>query len=66
MKYDNICNYYITLISGQLSSLFPNTVKNKNDKFYYLVNNALKTITFTEGAYEVTDINANIQFKAKK
>ena len=63
MKYDDEYYYYIALISGQLSLLFPNIVKEKNDKFYYLENNILKTLTFTEGAYEVKDINVNLQLK---
>ena len=63
MKYDDEYDYYITLISDQLSSLFPNVVKDKNNKFYYLENNVLKIITFTEGAYEVKDINVNLQLK---
>ena len=63
MKYDDEYDYYITRISGQLSSLFPNIVKDKNDKFYYLENDILRTLTFTEGAYEVKDINVNLQLK---
>ena len=63
MKFDDEYDYYITLISGQLSSLFPNIVKDKNDKFYYLENDILKTLTFTEGAYEVKDVNVNLQLK---
>ena len=63
MKYDDEYDYYITLISGQLSSLFQNVVKDKNDKFYYLENDILKTLIFTEGAYEVKDINVNLQLK---
>ena len=38
MRYDDEYDYYITLIAGQMSSLFPNIVKDKNDKFYYLEN----------------------------
>ena len=63
MRYDDEYDYYVTLTSVQFSSLFPNIVKDKNDKFYYLENNVLKTLTFTEGAYEVKDINANLQLK---
>ena len=37
MRYDEEYNYYITLTSAQFSSLFPNIVKDKNDKFYYLL-----------------------------
>ena len=55
----------ITLTSAQFSSLFPNIIKDKNDKFYYndtiLENERRRVITFTEGAYEVKDINAIIQ-----
>ena len=51
MKYDDEYDYYITLISGLLSSWFPNIVKEKDDKFYYLENDVLKIIIFTEGAY---------------
>ena len=58
MRYDDEYDYYITLISAQLSSLFLNIVKDKNDKFYYLENDILKTLSLTEGAYEVKDINA--------
>ena len=63
MIYDDEYDYYITQISGQLSSLSPNVVKDKNDKFYYLENGILKTLTFTDGAYEVKDINVNLQLK---
>ena len=63
MRYDDEYDYYITLISGQLSSLFLNTIKDKNDKFYYLKYNILQTLTFTKGAYEVKDININLQLK---
>ena len=61
MKYDDEYDYYVTLTSMKCSSLFPNIVKDKNDKFYYLENDILKTLTFTEGAYEIRDINANLQ-----
>ena len=60
MRYDDEYDYYVTLTSAQFSSLFPNIVKNKNDKFYYLEKNVLKTLTMTEGAYEIRDINAII------
>ena len=63
MKYHDEYDYYITLIFYQLSSLFPNVVKDKNDKFYYLENDILITLTFTERAYEVKDINVNLQLK---
>ena len=63
MRYDDEYDYYITLTSAQFSSLFPNIVKDKNDKFYYLENDILRTLTFTEGAYEVNHINAIIQQK---
>ena len=62
MRYDDEYDY-VTLTSAQFSSLFPNIVKDKNDKFYYLENDILKTLTFTEGAYEVNHINAIIQQK---
>ena len=61
IKYNDEYDYYITLTSGQFSSLFPNIVKDKNDKFYCLENDVLKIITFTKGAYEVTNINTNLQ-----
>ena len=41
--------------------MFPNIIKDINDKFYYIENGNPKVITFTEGAYEVKDINAQIQ-----
>ena len=63
MRYDYEYDYYVTLTSAQFSLLFPNIVKDKNDKFYYLENEVLRTLTFTEGAYEVNHINANIQQK---
>ena len=63
MKYDDEYDYYITLTSRQFSSLFPNIVKNKNDKYYYLENNVLKIITFTEGAYKVNNNHTNLQLK---
>ena len=61
MKYEDEYDYYVTLTSGQFSSLFPNIIKDINDKFYYIENSEPKVITFTEGAYEVEDINAQIQ-----
>ena len=61
MRYDDNYEYYVTLTSAQFSSLFPNIIKVKNDKFYYLENDVLKTLTITEGAYEVNNINAIIQ-----
>ena len=48
MRYDNEYDYYVTLTSMQCSSLFPNIVKDKNDKFYYLGNDVLKTLTFIQ------------------
>ena len=63
MKYEDEYDYYVTLTSGQFSSLFPNIIKDKNYKFYQIENNVYNEITFTEGAYEVKDINAHIQFK---
>ena len=70
MRYDDEYDYYITLIYRQLSSLFPNVVKDKNDKFYYSVidlnqgyDYVDKVIIFTEASYEVKDINANLQLK---
>ena len=61
MRYDDEYDYYITLTSAQFSSLFPNIVKDKNDKFYYLENDILRILTFTEGAYKVNHINSIIQ-----
>ena len=63
MRYDDEYDYYVTLTSVQFSSLFPNIVKDKNDKFYYLANDVLRTLTFTVYAYEVNNINAIIQQK---
>ena len=63
MKYEDEFNYYVTFTSGQFSLLFPNIIKDNNDIFYYLKNEVSKAITFTEGAYEVQDINVHIQFK---
>ena len=37
VKYYDEYAYYSTLTSGQFSSLVPNIVKNKNNKFYYYV-----------------------------
>ena len=65
MKYKDEYDYYVTLISGQFSSLFPYSIKDNNDIFYYLENNVPKVITFTKGAYEVKYINAHIQFKVQ-
>ena len=68
MRYDDEYDYYVTLTSAQFSSLFPNIVKDKNDKFYYSMININqgydyidKVIPFTKGAYEVNHINAIIQ-----
>ena len=63
VKYEDENDYYGSLTYGQFSSLFPNIIKDNNDKFYYIENNVHKKITFTKGAYEVKDINAHIQFK---
>ena len=41
MRYGDEYDYYVTLTSAQFSSLFPNIVKDKNDKFYYLENDIL-------------------------
>ena len=63
MRYDDEYDYYVTRTSAQFSSLFPNIAKDKNDKLYYLENDVLRTLTFTERAYEVNHINAIIQQK---
>ena len=63
MKYNDEYDYYVTLTSARFSSLFPNIVKHKNDKFYYLKNDVLKTLTFSDSAYEVNNINRNLQLK---
>ena len=70
IRYDDEDDYYITLTSAQFCSLFPNIVKDKNDKFYYSmidINQGFdyidKVVTFTEGAYEGNHINAIIQQK---
>ena len=34
MRYDDEYDYYVTLTSAQFSSLFPNIIKDKNDKFF--------------------------------
>ena len=47
MRYDDEYDYYVSLTSAQFSSLFPNIIKDKNDKFYYLENDVLKTLTIT-------------------
>ena len=62
MKYDDN-DYYVSLIAAELNSLFPNIIKGKNDKFYYLQNNQEHVITFTEEAYEIEDLNAHLQMK---
>ena len=38
MKYEDEYDYYVTLTSGQFSSLFPNIIKDNNNKFYFLEN----------------------------
>ena len=53
----------LLLQARNLARLFPNIVKDKKDKFYYLENDVLKILTFTKGSYEVKDINAIIQQK---
>ena len=63
MRYDDEYDYYVTLISAQFSSQFPNIVKDNNDKLFYLENDDLKIIQFTEVAYKVNNINAFIQQK---
>ena len=63
MRYDDEYDYYITITSAQFSSLFLNIVKDKIDKFYYLENDVLTPLIFTEGAYKVNHINAIIQQK---
>ena len=62
IQYEDDYDYYVTLTSGQFSSLFPNIIKDINDKFNYIENGEPKVITFTEVAYEVKDINTQIQF----
>ena len=61
MRYYDKYDYFITVMSGQFSSLFPNIVKDKNEIFYYLKYDTLKTLTLTEHAYEDKNINAIIQ-----
>ena len=61
MKYDDEHYYNITLISSQLSTVFPNGVNYKSDKSTLLKNNILITLTFTEGACEDKNINVNLQ-----
>ena len=63
MKYKDEYDQYVTLTSGQFNSLFLNIIKDINSKFYYIENDVHKEITFAEGAYEVKDNNAYIQFK---
>ena len=42
MKYEDEFVYYVTLTSGQFSSLFTNIIKDNNKKFYYLKMKFLK------------------------
>ena len=65
MRYDDEYDYNVTLTSMQCSSLFPNIVKDKNDKFYYLENDVFKTLTFIEGALklEILILIFNIKFQ---
>ena len=63
MRYDDEYDYDVTLTTAQFSSLFPNIVKDKNDKFYYLENDVLQNLIFTEYAYEVNHIYAFIKQK---
>ena len=62
MKFDEDLDYMVSLISFEATSLFPN-IRNTNNKFYYIENNTPKSITFTDGAYDVVDINSIIQKK---
>lgn len=56
-------NYQVSLVSLSTSAFFPN-ITNENNKFYYSEKDSttIKSITLSEGAYEVKDINEYIQF----
>jgi len=61
MEFERDFDYYVSLISFDCSSLFPNIFKDQNDKLYYIENNVEKSLPFASGAYEVEDINSFIQ-----
>src|SRR5579871_332947 len=61
MKYDEQFDYYVSLITAELSSFFPNIIEGKNNMFYYTSNNEEKVIQFNSGAYEIEHINQHIQ-----
>ena len=62
LRYEDDLDYYVSLITAEYSSLFPNIIKDKNDKLYYSTpTNENKRLTFTEGAYEIENINEIIQ-----
>ena len=42
LKYEDEYDYYVTLTSGQFSSLFPNIINDNNNRFYYLENDVPK------------------------
>ena len=63
IKYEDKYQYYVIITSGQFSSLFPNIIKDNNDKFYYLENYILKAITINDGSSKEKDINAQINVK---
>ena len=63
MRYDDEYDYDVTLTWAQFSSLFPNIIKDKNNEFYYLENDILRPLTITKVAYEVNNINTDLQLK---
>ncbi len=61
LKLKENCTYYVSLLSFEGSSLFPN-VTDRNDKFYYTTpTNEEKVITFMEGTYQISLIAKEIK-----
>jgi len=60
-KYDENFDYTVSLLSAECSSMFPNIIKDKNNLLHVSVQDQLDTLRFETGAYEIEDINRQIQ-----
>ena len=66
---DDESDYYVSLISAEFGSFFPNIIEGKNNNFYYKYDSESnlfdKIISFNTGSYEIEDLNKNIQQQMK-
>ena len=61
LKLKENCTYYVSLLSFEGSSLFPN-VTDSNNKFYYTTPDySEKVITFETGTYNISDVAKEIK-----